>query len=157
MKTLYNNTRITLMIVFFMTAFYSQAQDKLYKTQLETVYLQNTKEIVYKNTFSDYNSSLIALKKINFKKEIKKSKGKNNYLLFVSDKNNIELFKDSYLKIIRKAANRSQSPEAFQIFLNDNLPQLGHQFSLDNNLDKLYFISRKDTFNGRIDALPSVL
>ncbi|MFD2564557.1 hypothetical protein [Aquimarina rubra] len=157
MRTLYNNIRIILIIVFLMTAFYGHTQEKLYKTQLETVYLQNTKEVVYKNTFSNYNNDLIASKKINFKKEIKISMGKNNTLLFVSNKNNIEIVTASYLKIIRKAANRSRNPEAFQAFLTNNLPQLGRQFTIDNNLNELYFISRKDTFNGKIDALPSVL
>ncbi|RKN03534.1 hypothetical protein D7036_13570, partial [Aquimarina sp. BL5] len=100
---------------------------------------------------------LIASNQINFKKEIKISKGKNNSLLFASNKNNVELMTASYLKTIRKAANRSRDTEEFQTFLINNLPQLSRQFTIDNNLKELYFISRKDTFNGKIDALPSVL
>ncbi|WP_299255081.1 hypothetical protein [uncultured Aquimarina sp.] len=157
MKTLYNNITGLLTLAFFITIFSGHSQDKVYKTQLETVYLKNTKEVVYKNTFSNYNESLIASNEINFKKEIKILKGKNNSLLFVSNKNNIELITASYLKTIRKAANRSRDTEAFQTFLINNLPQLSHQFVIDNNLKELYFISRKDTFNGKIDALPSVL
>ncbi|MDH7445025.1 hypothetical protein [Aquimarina sp. 2201CG14-23] len=157
MKTLYTHSITIFALIFFVGFFSGYSQEKMYETQLETVYLQNAKEIVYKNTFSDYNQNLIDAKHINFKKEIKNLTGKNTSLFFVSNKCQVEVIKSSYLKTIRKAANRSRNPEAFQAFLYDNLPQLGHQFSLDNNLKELYFISRKDTFNGRIDALPSVL
>ncbi|AXT50948.1 hypothetical protein D1818_08965 [Aquimarina sp. BL5] len=157
MKTLHKNITATLTFAFFITVFSGHSQEKMYNTQLETVYLKNTKEVVYKNTFSNYNESLIASNQINFKKEIKISKGKNNSLLFASNKNNVELMTASYLKTIRKAANRSRDTEEFQTFLINNLPQLSRQFTIDNNLKELYFISRKDTFNGKIDALPSVL
>ncbi|WP_405207887.1 hypothetical protein [Aquimarina sp. LLG6339-5] len=157
MKTLRNHISIIIILFFFAISFSGYTQEKTYKTQLETVYLKNTKEVVYKNTFSNYNENLIALNEIKFKKEIKNYKGKNTSLFFSSNKNNVELIASSYLKIIRKAANRSKSPEAFQAFLMNNLPQLSNQFANDNNLEELYFISRKNTFNGRIDALPSVL
>ncbi len=157
MKTLRNHISIVITLFFFAISFSGHTQEKTYKTQLETVYLKNTKEVVYKNTFSNYNENLIALNEIKFKKEIKNSKGENTFLSFSSNKNNVELITSSYLKIIRKAANRSKSPEAFQAFLMNNLPQLSNQFANDNNLEELYFISRKNTFNGRIDALPSVL
>ncbi|WP_299442169.1 hypothetical protein [uncultured Aquimarina sp.] len=157
MKNLYNHITVIITLIFFMVSFSGHTQKKTYETLLETVYLKNTKEIVYKNTFSNYNDDLIASKEIKFKKEIKFLKGKNSSLLFVSNKNNVELVTASYLRIIQKAANRSRNAEAFQLFLINNLPQLSHQFSIDDNLEELYFISRKDTFNGKIDALPSVL
>ncbi|MHA7059957.1 hypothetical protein ACWGOQ_0022210 [Aquimarina sp. M1] len=157
MRTLRNNIRTILLVVLMASAFNGYTQKNLYKTQLEPVYLKNTIDVVYKNTFSDYNTNLIALKKINFKKEIKSLNKANNTLLFVSNKNSIKLIAASYLKIIRKAANRSRNPEDFQAFLTNNLPQLSLLFSTDNNLDELYYISRKDTFNGKIDALPSIL
>lgn len=155
MKTFYNSffTAVLLLISFS----YSYAQEDMYKSQLETVYLQNAKEIIYKNTFSQYNNDLIALNEIKFKKEIKNLKGKNSLLFFDSSKEKIVLEKASYLKIIRKAANRSKNKDSFEAFLRNNLPQLSNQLSQDNNLEELYFISRKNTFNGKIDALPSVL
>lgn len=146
-------TAILLLISFS----YSFAQVDMYKSQLETVYLQNAKEIIYKNTFSQYNNDLIALNEIKFKKELKKLKGKSNLLFFDSNKEKIVLEKASYLKIIRKAANRSKNKDSFKVFLQNNLPQLSNQMSQDNNLEELYSISRKNTFNGKIDALPSVL
>ncbi len=157
MKALYKNITIIITLIFSVGSLSGYSQEKIYQTELETVYLNNTREIVYKNTFSIYNDDLIASNEIKFKKEIKISKGKNSSLLFVSNKNNMELVTASYLKIIRKAANRSRNTKAFQVFLMNRLPQLSLQFSIDNNLQELYFISRKDTFNGKIDALPSVL
>ncbi|SEM19966.1 hypothetical protein SAMN04487910_4411 [Aquimarina amphilecti] len=157
MKTFSNYISIIITLIFFTVSFSGYMQEKTYKTQLETIYLKNTKEIVYKNTFSNYNDDLIASNEIKFKKEIKKYRGKKSSLFFTSNKNNIELVTASYLKIIRKAANRSRNAEAFKVFLINNLPQLSHQFTVDDNLEELYFLSRKDTFNGRIDALPSVL
>ncbi|MBW1297114.1 hypothetical protein [Aquimarina litoralis] len=155
MKNLYYP--IIALFVFLIGTFPSYGQENMYKSQLETIYLKNTKEIVYTNTFSEYNHDLIASNEIKFKKEIKKLKGKNNLLHFDSNKENVVLEKASYLKIIRKAANRSRNEETFETFLRNNLPQLSNQLSKDNNLKELYIISRKDTFNGKIDALPSVL
>lgn len=155
MKIFYNSFFTALFLIISFS--YSYAQEDMYKSQLETVYLQNAKEIIYKNTFSQYNNDLIALNEIKFKKEIKKLKGKNSLLFFDSNKEKIVLEKASYLKIIRKAANRSKNKDSFKVFLQNNLPQLSNQLSQDNSLEELYFISRKDTFNGKIDALPSVL
>ena len=72
MKTFYNSffTAVLLLISFS----YSYAQEDMYKSQLETVYLQNAKEIIYKNTFSQYNNDLIASNEIKFKKEKLSSK-----------------------------------------------------------------------------------
>lgn len=155
MKTFYNS--FFTAIFSLISVSFSYSQEDMYKSQLETVYLQNTKETIYKNTFSQYNNDLIALNEIKFKKEIKNLKGKSSLLFFDSNKEKIVLEKASYLKIIRKAANRSKNKDSFETFLRNNLPQLSNQLSQDNNLEQLYFISRKNTFNGKIDALPSVL
>ncbi len=128
------------------------------QVELETVYLNNNaEETVYTNNFSNYNTNLIAENNINFRIEIKKAKSTNNHLLFLSERSNLEILTTSYLKTIRKGANRSSDAESFKKFLKVRLPELIHQFKKDNNLEELYTISRKNTFNGKIDALPSVL
>lgn len=157
MKIFYTHLTKVLLFVFLAITFSGNSQEKFYETQLETIYLNTTKEIVFENSFSTYNEDLIGSDNINFKKAIKFSKKKNSPLYFHSNKHNVKLAEASYLKMIRKAANRSTNTKAFQIYLKDIFPQLSHQFSLDNNLEELYLMSRKNTFNGKIDALPSVL
>ena len=143
-------------IVFLFTSI-SNAQIT-YEDQLETVYLnENAEEVVYTNNFSDFNTNLITTDQINFKVEIQKAKEKNSYLLFLSERSNLEILTKVYLKTIRKGANRSPDNERFESFIRGEFPELINQFKKDNNLKQLYIISRKNTFNGKIDALPSVL
>ncbi len=157
MKTSILNIKIILTSILFLSAFIGNAQI-IYEDELETVYLnKNAEEVVYTNNFSNLNSQLIASNHIDFKAEIKKAKQNNNYLLFLSERSNLEILASGYLKTIRKGANRSIDAKTFAKFLNDRLPELIHQFNKDNNLEELYMYSRKNTFNGKIDALPSVL
>lgn len=159
MKTSKYYSTILSTLIFLMITFFGQAQIKLHETQLETVYLTKTneKEIVYKNTFTGYHRNLINADKINFRKEIKIAKKNNNSLQFTSNKRDIELKLSSYLKIIRKAANQSKNVESFQLLLNDLLLQLESHFYINEDLDELYAVTRKSTFNGKINTLPGVL
>ncbi|WP_128755307.1 hypothetical protein [Aquimarina sediminis] len=157
MKNLIRTTKITMFGLIFLITALVKAQI-IYKDQLETIYLdKNAEEVVYTNNFSDFNSDLISANTINFKTEIKRVKENNSYLLFLSERSNLEISTTTYLKIIRKGANRSADNKTFKLFLKHNLPELINQFNKDNNLEELYIISRKNTFNGKIDALPSVL
>ncbi|TPN81671.1 hypothetical protein [Aquimarina algicola] len=158
MKTLTHNIRFILASMLFMTFVISNAQ-VTYQDQLEAVYLkkESKKEVVYTNNFSNFNNNLIASNKIDFRSEIVKAKKTNQYLLFLSDRNNLEILELKYLKTLRKGANRSSSVQSFEVFIQNNLPQLSIQFEKDNNLKQLYTVVRKDTFNGKIDALPGVL
>ena len=155
MKTKYILTAsITLTLIFTNNI---KGQD-LYQDELETVYLtKSDKEIVYTNDFLVYNDILINQEELKFAKEIKKAKSKNNTLLFLSHLSNLELAEDEYLKIIRRSANRSKTSEEFEKFLKEEIPELKNQIQGDKILNYLYIISRRNTFNGKIDALPSVL
>ncbi|MEW7291027.1 hypothetical protein [Aquimarina sp. 2304DJ70-9] len=153
MKNFTHYIKITFLGILFLTFSISNAQ-----VELDTVYLNGyTEEEVYTNNFSSFNNELIAEDVINFRIEIKKAKEDNSYLLFLSERNTLEVLTEAYLKTIRKGANRSSDAEAFVNFLRERLPELINQFRKDNNLEELYIISRKNTFNGKIDALPVVL
>ncbi|WP_109299860.1 hypothetical protein [Aquimarina sp. AU474] len=157
MKTYSQHIQLTILSLLLLVFSTGNAQ-VTYEDELETVYLNDqVEEVVYTNNFSGYNNDLIADNSINFKVKIKEAKQNNEYLLFLSERSNLEILSISYLKTIRKGANRSTDPEAFAEFLNERLPELINQFRKDNNLEELYIISRKNTFNGKIDALPSVL
>ncbi len=153
MRTFAQYIKISLSTLLLLSISISHAQ-----VELETVYLNNNaEEFVYTNNFSDFNNDLIAEDIISFRVAIKKAKQDNNHLLFLSERSTLEILTTAYLKTIRKGANRSTDAKQFESFLRDNLPELILQFKKDNNLEELYIISRKNTFNGRIDALPSVL
>ncbi len=157
MTKLINLIKLIPLGILFLTGFIGSSQ-VMYKDQLETVYLNHKgEEVVYTNNFSSYNDSLISDDGINFRIEIRKAKEENSYLLFLSQISNLEVPKAGYLKTIRKGANRSTNVKAFENYLNDKLPELINQFRKDNNLEELYITSRKNTFNGKIDSLPSVL
>lgn len=143
--------------IFILTSYLGTAQ-VTYEDQLETVYLnKQSEEVVYTNDFSNFNKRLLSKSEIDFRVEIKNAKENDEYLLFLSERSNLELLNVSYLKTVRKGANRSTDAEDFAQFLREKLPELTHQFKKDNNIEELYIISRKNTFNGKIDALPSVL
>lgn len=157
MKTSIRTAKIGIFSILFLSFSISNAQI-IYEDQLETVYLnKNTEEIVYTNSFSNFNSSLIAKNEIDFKNQIQQAKQNNDHLLFLSERSNLQILTATYLKTIRKGANQSNDSKSFKVFLNKKLPELIHQFKKDNNLEELYIISRKNTFNGKIDALPGVL
>ncbi|MDY8138598.1 hypothetical protein [Aquimarina sp. 2201CG5-10] len=158
MNTSIKKSKLVVIIsILFLTTQILTAQ-VTYQDELETVYLNDqSEEVVYENNFSNFNEKLISLNEINFKLEIQKAKLDNSYLRFLSERSTLELYTVIYLKTIRKGANRSRNAEDFEIYMMDKLPELMYQFSKDKNLKELYIISRKDTFNGKIDALPGVL
>ncbi len=157
MQTLISSIKLILLGLIFLTTSISTSQ-VIYEDQLETVYLNHKgEEVVYTNNFSRFNDSLISGDEINFRIEIRKAKKDNSYLLFLSERSNLELPRAGYLKTIRKGANKSTNVKAFESYLNEKLPELINQFRKDNNLEELYITSRKNTFNGKIDSLPSVL
>lgn len=130
----------------------------LYQDELKTVYLTKPREeIVYRNDFLFYNDILVSKKEIKFSREIKRAKLDDNSLLFLSQLSNLELAEGEYLKIIRRSANRSKTSQEFEKFLKEEIPQLKNQIQRSESIEYLYIISRKSTFNGKIDALPSIL
>ncbi|EZH72966.1 hypothetical protein ATO12_18270 [Aquimarina atlantica] len=157
MKTSIRTAKTAIFSILFLSLSISNAQI-IYEDQLETVYLnKNAEEVVYTNSFSSFNSNLIAKNEISFKNQIRKANQNNDHLLFLSERSNLQILTATYLKTIRRGANQSNDSKSFKVFLNKKLPELIHQFKKDNNLEELYIISRKNTFNGKIDALPGVL
>ncbi|WP_106794074.1 hypothetical protein [Aquimarina sp. Aq78] len=157
MKSSIRTIKTAIFSILFLSLSISNAQI-IYEDQLETIYLnKNAEEVVYTNSFSNFNNDLIATNEINFKSQIQKANQNNDRLLFLSERSNLQILTVTYLKTIRRGANQSNNPESFKAFINDKLPELINQFKKDNNLEELYIISRKNTFNGKIDALPSVL
>lgn len=157
MKTTNQHIKIFFSSVLFLLFFISNAQT-MYEDQLETVYLnQQDEEVVYTNDFSYYNDHLIRTGITSFRVIIKNAKDNNDQLLFLSERSNLQILKALYLKTIRKAANKSADSQTFKQVLQTQLPELMHQLEKDSNIEELYFLTRKNTFNGKIDALPSVL
>lgn len=157
MNTIAVNYKIKLLGVLFLSIYISNAQ-VIYQDQLETVYLNDQiEEVVYRNDFSNFNNQLVGMKKINFRSEIKKAKESQHQLFFLSERSTLEIWTESYLKTIRKGANRNTDSQSFKRFLQNRIPELMYQLEKDNNIEELYFLTRKNTFNGKINALPSVI
>ena len=62
-----------------------------------------------------------------------------------------------YLKNLKRTANRTDNPEKFEQRVYEFVPELDQDFINQVKLNLIYEIIRRDTFNGRLDALPSVL
>jgi len=153
MKTL----SLYLSILIVTLSSFSLAHAQTYSDTLETVLLNSTKEeTVLENTFESYHNELIALANIKFRKEILKAKEEGHELIFVTNQRAITIPKTNYLKTLRKGANRSEDVKSFRLFLQERLPALRRHIKNDPSIVPLYEVSRKATFNGRLDAIPIV-
>jgi hypothetical protein len=128
------------------------------ENQLEIVYLnKNVKEVVYVNSYSNFNANLIVANEINFKNQVQKNSQDNDHFLFLSERRHLKTPTVSYLKTTHKEVNQIIDYKHLKPSINKKPPELTNQFKKDNDLEELYIISRKNTFNGEINALTSVL
>ncbi|MEM6515704.1 MAG: hypothetical protein AAF688_05935 [Bacteroidota bacterium] len=144
---------VVVMLVFNMPSF-----AQLFHQQLEEVIIINSQtETVRANSFSQLNKYLAISPEINFSKEIKRAKSKEEVLVFQSDKNLLVLKKSTYLKLIRRAGNRNEDVYTFYLFLIEELPELQIQFKKDDYFEEFYTNVRSHTFYGKLETLPEVL
>ncbi|MGB3591567.1 MAG: hypothetical protein WBA16_07765 [Nonlabens sp.] len=144
---------ITLILLLVNTA-YSQ----VYEDSLEEIYINSgLYEEVDRDDFRSLNENLLEMADFNIREALRESKRKNELVIFRSNLNEIRLSRREYLTILRKAANRSSNDTEFVNYLLKALPELSNRIRNYRSNSSLYRIVRKDTFNGRLEALPTLL
>jgi len=128
-----------------------------YKQMLEPVWITNTSTQLTEDVVITTNEQILNENTFKLNREIRVArKNLNEHELIKSD-HVVELSRYQYLITLKRAANRSNNQNEFKSFLLDTLPVLEPVFEDIDQVDDLYAAIRKDTFNGRLEALPSVL
>jgi hypothetical protein len=148
----------TLNIIFITLFFSISLSAQTYSSDLETVYLNSGLAVeVEVDEFASENMMILDQEEFNIRKEIRKERGEHNFISFKSNLDQLHVERLDYLVLLRKAANRSENSSAFGEYLINSLPQLENSLIHLSELDRLYLAVRRDTFNGRLEALPFVL
>ena len=124
-------------------------QQYQFKDSLEIVFLNSKKSPSYA-VFEKEMDSILQKENYNIRKEIRSLRKSN-------DSDSQDAGRLVYLKNLKRTANRTDSPEKFEQRVYEFVPELDQDFINQVKLNLIYEIIRKDTFNGRLDALPSVL
>lgn len=155
MRTIYNH-KIVLVSLFMLMAFTTSAPAQNYIEALDAVWITNTTTQYTEELVILTNEQILSQDKFKLNKEIRQAEkdldNQNSVNKGVS-----ELSRYEYLKTLRRAANRTDNEADFKEMVMDALPVLQPIFSNLDHMDHLYDAVRKDTFNGRLEALPSVL
>ena len=125
------------------------AQQYQFKDSLEIVYL-NSKESPSNTVFEQEMDLILQKENYNIRKEIRSLRKSN-------DSDSRDAGRLVYLKNLKRTANRTDNPEKFEQRVYEFVPELDQDFINQVKLNLIYEIIRRDTFNGRLDALPSVL
>ncbi|RMA66166.1 hypothetical protein [Ulvibacter antarcticus] len=147
MKTLF---KTLIVITLVLTAsFHTSAQE--YQDSLAPVYLTVVKKQDIKSSLlTAYNTELISLRDFRFSYQIKKAEKAEEVLVFFYEDSYYSIEKSEYLKMIRKAANRSESVTSFTNFIVKRLPQIETYLEQESTNNKLYEISRKNSLHGKL-------
>jgi len=144
-----NNLKLLITIVSVFLSTYVGAQE--FQDQLETIVITNNSSDI--KVINDEIKS----KDFNLKKAIKTSKKSHQIIQVQQDTAVVQLSKKSYLKTIKKSANKSADSVEFLHVLSEELPQLEDLICNDDSFKQLYETIRPSTFNGKLDTLPTVL
>ena len=122
--------------------------------QLQTVYLHKAIAIDEVDDFLAFNETLTS--ETSFKDILKSTK--DDRILYLNTQDMAFLINErDYVKTLRKSVNRSKTYDDFKNIFANEIPQLLHLIEKESSLQLLYKNTRDNTFNGRLDNLPSVL
>ncbi len=145
-------------IIFAIIFSFTFAAAQTYNDNLDAVYLNSgLSEEVEINDFLSENDKILRTPHFNIRLAIKQAKQEESIIYYESNLHSLQLEKVTYFKLLRKAANRSEDVTSFYDQFTSYFPELQNTLLLGDSLSELYKTVRKDTFNGRLDALPSVL
>lgn len=118
---------------------------------LETVYLTKTTQAeISKTSYDKLHAYLVEKETFSFNREIKIAKLNDETFL----QNSIKyISKATYLKLLKKAANKSKSNTQFYRELTESVPQLKQVAPEETSLSNLYTTLRNNTTNGKLDNI----
>lgn len=144
---------LALGIILVLSTFGLNAQE--YKEQLAPIYITVAKNRqLSTNSFTALHRKLISKNDFKFSREIKQAVRDESILVFFSEDDFFTIDKADYLKLIRKAANRSEDVAEFTSFLKERLPKIEAQLESDPSLKHLFEVAQQHTFHGKLHELP---
>lgn len=140
-------------IILLLSASGLNAQE--YKEQLAPIYITVAKnQQLSTNSFTALHRKLIRKNDFKFSREIKQAAHDESILVFFSENGFFTIDKAEYLKLIRKAANRSEDVSEFTSFLKGRLPKIEAQLESDTSLKQLFEVAQQHTLHGKLHVLP---
>ena len=136
------------MVIFLTSLSMIQAQNYEFRDSLEIVFL-DLKEPDKSSIYELELNSILKTENYNVRNAIRSLRPSRGDVF--------ENERLDYLRKLKRAANRNMDSDGFKHHVFRTIPELEQNFINDIKLYLIYEIIRKDTFNGRIDALPSVL
>jgi hypothetical protein len=144
-----NIYKTLLVLSFSVFSFNTTVNAQNFTDTLETVYLNQSPEFLFTNSsYSLLNKELIAMKTINFSKEIRLARKQKTALSIDNDKN---VLKSKYLKILRFSANNTENINAFYTLIYKKLPVLKSKKLDESTLSKLYITVKNNTLHGKLE------
>lgn len=156
MRTIYNHLIFLWMLVWSLLVSIS-THAQTYEQTLETVWITNTTTQKTLETVSVTNQHIRSNDAFKLNKAIRKAKRLLTDSNAIKNRQQSDLTVYRYLKTLKQAANRAVNEAEFRSLIMDELPALEPVFTDFDQVEDLYTAIRKDTFNGRLEALPSVL
>ncbi len=138
---------LSVIVLFSITTVH--AQEYQFQDDLEIIYL-SSESSGDSNIFVNEIDSILQKKDYNIRKEISVLRSSIGVGKWTEERLH-------YLKRLKRAANYTDTAESFENRIFEYNPELKPDFINRVKLNMVYEIIRKDTFNGRLDALPSVL
>jgi len=123
---------------------------------LETVYLKRQSSEIVVNDFSEIHQT-ISLETDRSFRELLKAADRDGQLSFQDEDHKFIIAERTYLKGLRRSVNNSADASAFVVDLQKRFPEIKALLAKDSNLEAIYNVSRPSSFNGKLDALPSIL
>ena len=148
-----------LVLLFYFQYNFAQKTVVHAVNELETVYLkkQVSSNQLHVVSLKKFEENLILQNSIQFQKAIRAAKKKQQQLFIQTSTSNLVIAEAHYLKLVRKAANRSEDSKTFYILLNQLEPQLEMANEISLRMEKIYRIYRTHSFYGKIEQLPAYL
>ena len=142
----------TLLIFILLSYFGVKSQENNY-LELPPVKLEMKPKALHERDFLLFTEMLTNDKDFKFRKEIKLAKKQGNTLYFYTDTRVYYISKVEYLKKLRRATNRSETPTEFFDRIRSYYPELESVPWMEFNFHELYTNLRKNTLHGYLHTL----
>ncbi|WGK65138.1 hypothetical protein [Croceiramulus getboli] len=150
------------LLLFFALLLSNFALSQDYRDELPVVYIKSVASSPF--SLSTYHQGIAFLpterlgaKAPEFRNPIRQVGNYGGMLYLIVKTQQRSLTELSYLRTLRRAANRSETLAKFRQFLSTEFPILEKDEIKEEVLKKIYGHLRPRTLNGKLEALPSVL
>lgn len=147
----------TLTVLYFLLfiPYIGVSQD--FVDTLSPVYLTSAKNLSQTASPIDVVNDQLIKTQVTIKQSLKNARKKPQDVIILSKTSLSIIDKASYLKALKKAANKSEDVTAFVNEISIQFPALNDALRSYSKIKDLYYSKRRQTFNGKLDTLPTSL